>query len=131
VGKPVGNPNLATNVFYHVINPFNELSSDILRKLTGGKFKDWNDFTEKNESSLKTFAYKREFLKRFDAAVDSRVTSGSLAPELAAHLKEGTLTPELLTDYIKGQLPKGSSLADALAKQYNPLNVSDPCALAA
>jgi hypothetical protein len=125
VGKQVGNPNLATNVFYHVINPFNELSSDILRKLTGGKFKDWNDFTEKNESSLKTFAYKREFLKRFDAAVDSRVNSGQLSAELGKHIQQGTLTPELLTDYIKGQLPKGSSLADALAKQYNPLNVSD------
>jgi hypothetical protein len=126
VGKEsAGKDNFATAAFYHVINPFNELSSDLLRTVTRGKYKDWNDLTEKNETGLKTFAYKREFLKRFDAAVDSRVRSGSLAPELADHIKAGTLTPETLQDWIKGQMPRGSSLADALAKRYNPLNVSD------
>jgi hypothetical protein len=126
VGKEsAGKDNFATAAFYHVINPFNEFSSDLLRTVTRGKYKNWNDFVEKNESGLKTFAYKREFLKRFDAAVDSRVRSGSLAPELADHIKAGTLTPETLQDWIKGQMPHGSSLADALARRYNPLNVSD------
>jgi hypothetical protein len=126
VGKEsMGKDNFATAAFYHVINPFNELSSDLLRTVTRGKYKNWNDLTEKNETGLKTFAYKREFLKRFDAAVDSRVRAGQLAPELADHIKAGTLTPETLQDWIKGQMPRGSSLADALAKKYNPLNVSD------
>jgi hypothetical protein len=95
VGKEsAGKDNFATAAFYHVINPFNELSSDLLRTVTRGKYKDWNDLTEKNEAGLKTFAYKREFLKQFDAAVDSRVRAGSLAPELADHIKQGTLRSE-------------------------------------
>lgn len=120
-----GKPESALKTLaYTLLAPQNELPSMALRRLSRGKFQNFNDFAEKAETGIKSYVYKREVLKNLDAAVDRAVSEGRLAPHLKEAIKAGSLTPDMLSEFVKGRMPPGADLGQAIRGEYNPMNFS-------
>jgi hypothetical protein len=109
---------------YTLLAPQNELPSMALRRLSGGKFQNMNDFAEKAELGIKSYVYKREALKVFDRLTDEYARNGQLPFELKAAAQQGSLTADMLSDWVKGKMPQGADLGAAIRGEYNPLNFS-------
>jgi len=112
-------------IFFHVLNPFDELSSDLLNAVSKGKYRDWNVYTEKKEEGFKTYAYKREFLRLWDQAIEDRIRTGALDPVIGRAIKDGTLTEQTVKSFMDLRMPEGARIDDVAKGVYNPQNYSD------
>jgi hypothetical protein len=124
LGGGGGKSNRWADLAYFAISPFNEGTAWALRKASGGRFKDWNTFTEGREAAVKTLIYKQERIKRFNQAVDQAVGRGDLTQAQAQLFKTGDVKAETLANFIKGSMPQGADLGAVMRGEYHPLNFS-------
>jgi hypothetical protein len=116
------------NLLYHVANPLNELSADVLRKaIPGGKFTSYSRFIEDNETAIKQILYKREALRAYDEAVKAgpKTEFFKANPEIYQAIQSGKMTMEQLDKVIQGRTFNGFDLSDLVNNRYNPAIPSD------
>jgi hypothetical protein len=117
-GKESGWGNLA----YHIANPFNELTADVLRGVSKGKFQSYTKFIEDNETLVKQLLYKREALRIYDDTVKSgpKTEFFKKNPEIYKAIQSGKMSLDDLDKVIQGRVFNGFDLNDLKNGKYNP-----------
>jgi hypothetical protein len=127
VGGKAGKTSGIANLMYHVANPFNELSADVLRSVTGGKFQSYSKFIEDNETTIKELLYRREALRAYNEAVKSgpKTEFFKKNPEIWQAVQSGKMSLEQLDRVIQGRTFNGFDMDDLANNRYNPAIPSD------
>jgi hypothetical protein len=122
VGGKAGKTSGIANLMYHVANPFNELSADVLRSATGGKFQSYSKFIEDNEKTIKELLYRREAIRVYDDAVKSgpKTEFFKANPEIYQAVQSGKMSLEQLDKVIQGRVFNGFDMNDLVNNRYNP-----------